>query len=69
MANSPAGICGGLWDNLKRFSDCVTPSDTSCGGSNGDLTWDFRVSAFCDSGCIQSTWYEATKNNYGSITC
>ena len=63
-------ICGGLWDNLHRFAACP-PSATSCGpvGPNGLLEWKFNVGLGCNSGMIESTWWEATRNNFGSIDC
>lgn len=67
------GICGGLWDNLKRFSDCSTPSATSCGGGEsgvtGPLEWKFAASQYCNPGMVESTWWEATKNDFGGIEC
>lgn len=64
------GICGGLWDNLKRFGECGTPSNTWCGDAgNGILGWDFNAFVGCDNGMVESTWWEATRNNYGSVDC
>lgn len=63
------GLCGGLWDNLKRFGACLVPSRTSCGEDAGKLVWKFEVDRSCNGGDVESTWYEATKNNYGRITC
>ncbi|PSN74815.1 hypothetical protein BS50DRAFT_567594 [Corynespora cassiicola Philippines] len=66
-----SGICGGLWDNLKRFGVCATPSQTYCGGieSTHILNWRFSVTIGCNEGMVHSTWWEATKNNFGSINC
>lgn len=65
-----SGTCGGLWDNLKRFSACGA-SATSCGasGSGNPLHWQFNTGTGCDGGMVESTWWEATQNNYGSIDC
>ncbi|KAH8901657.1 hypothetical protein GQ53DRAFT_622072, partial [Thozetella sp. PMI_491] len=65
-----SGICGGLWDNLKRFSAC-SASATSCGavGTDNHLKWQFNVPSVCNGGMVESTWFEATKNNFGSIDC
>src|ERR1051326_5418482 len=62
------GVCGGLWDNLKRFSSCVA-SSTYCGGDNGNLKWQFTASLFCNGGMVESTWWEATHNKFGEIHC
>ncbi len=62
------GICGGLWDNLNHFSSCVA-SNTYCGGSDGNLKWQFTVSLLCNGGMVESAWWEATKNQFGSISC
>ncbi|KAF1365710.1 hypothetical protein EJ07DRAFT_83770, partial [Lizonia empirigonia] len=66
--NDIPGICGGLWDNLKRFSAC-TVSNPYCGGTNGNLEWDFTVGIGCNGGDVQSTWWEATTNKFGAISC
>ncbi|KAF2643999.1 hypothetical protein P280DRAFT_466706 [Massarina eburnea CBS 473.64] len=64
------GICGGLWDNLKQFNSNCVPTTTSCGvGTPGGLTWVFTASGFCNEGMVEATWYDATKNKFGSITC
>ncbi|KAH8647756.1 hypothetical protein BX600DRAFT_443102 [Xylariales sp. PMI_506] len=65
------GTCGGLWDNLKRFADCAGVSNPECddGGTQGNLFWRFTVSTFCNAGMVESTWWEATQNDYGSISC
>ena len=65
-----SGICGSLWDNLKRFPACVA-SATSCGpvGPGNPLQWKFNVGLGCNSGMVESTWWEATHNRFGSIDC
>ena len=64
-----SGICGGLWDNLHRFSECSV-SHPYCGPDvNGALKWEFTVPAICNAGMVESTWWEATANNWGSIDC
>lgn len=72
------GICGGLWDNMKRFGDCATPSKTRCESvwiqdseteRHSEFTWQFRAAASCNPGKIESTWWEATKNNHGALSC
>ncbi|KAL2061565.1 hypothetical protein VTL71DRAFT_6942 [Oculimacula yallundae] len=72
-SGSPSGIsgwCGGLWDNLKRFPIC-NPSQTFCGavGNSNNLRWEFTASSSCNGGHVESTWWEATKNELGSIDC
>ncbi|KAK8064482.1 hypothetical protein PG994_007120 [Apiospora phragmitis] len=63
------GTCGGLWDNLKRFADCVGVSGSWCGGTNGHLEWRFTVPDTCNKGMLSSTWWEATRNQYGALAC
>ncbi|KAH7406985.1 hypothetical protein DE146DRAFT_648985 [Phaeosphaeria sp. MPI-PUGE-AT-0046c] len=69
--NSIPGTCGGLWDNLKRFADCIGVGNNAfCRQEeNGDLRWHFQNGASCNAGMVEATWYEATKNEYGSIDC
>ncbi|OLN87179.1 hypothetical protein CCHL11_03589 [Colletotrichum chlorophyti] len=62
------GICGGLWDNLKRFSACRV-SVPNCGGAGGDLEWRFNAGVGCNGGIVESAWWEATKSKYGSVNC
>ncbi|EFQ27368.1 hypothetical protein CGRA01v4_04442 [Colletotrichum graminicola] len=62
------GKCGGLWDNLNGFGGCGK-SATYCGGSNGNLVWRFTGSSGCNAGVVEATWYRATKNEFGSISC
>jgi hypothetical protein len=64
------GICGGLWDNLKRFGECGSASNTWCGDTgNGILGWDFTAFVGCNSGMVESTWWEATRNQWGTVDC
>ncbi|OAL07748.1 hypothetical protein IQ06DRAFT_342456 [Phaeosphaeriaceae sp. SRC1lsM3a] len=63
------GICGGLWDNLKSFADCIGVSQSYCEARDGGLAWGFAVGQSCNNGMIDATWWEATKNEYGSISC
>lgn len=70
--NDIPGRCGGLWDNLKRFGVCLAPSYTFCGwgGNSPDhLHWQFDVIHDCNTGMIESTWWEATRNQFGAINC
>jgi hypothetical protein len=68
VSNIP-GVCGGLWSNLKRFGSC-TVTRPSCGAdSKGDLVWKFSVPIGCEPGMIHSSWWEATKNKWGGISC
>lgn len=66
------GTCGGLWDNLKGFGLCGA-SDTVCEEDEFDgksiLKWKFRVPIFCSDGSVEAAWWEATRNQYGSINC
>ncbi|KAK7178431.1 hypothetical protein PSPO01_15529 [Paraphaeosphaeria sporulosa] len=64
------GICGGLWDNLKQFADCVGVSQNQCeSNESGDLIWEFRDGLSCNDGMIEATWYDATQNQWGAIDC
>lgn len=65
-----SGVCGGLWDNLKGWSQCAA-SATFCGvkGELNDLKWEFTVPSICNSGMVESAWWEATRNAYGGVTC
>ncbi|KAI9163874.1 hypothetical protein HJFPF1_05502 [Paramyrothecium foliicola] len=65
-ADAP-GICGGLWDNLNSWP--CSPSDTSCGSSNGAFTWKFVTPLGCNQGMIESVWWEATRNTWGALFC
>jgi hypothetical protein len=31
--------------------------------------WSFSNGAGCNSGMIESTWWEATRNRFGSVDC
>ncbi|KAH6838556.1 hypothetical protein B0I37DRAFT_409106 [Chaetomium sp. MPI-CAGE-AT-0009] len=63
------GVCGGLWDNLRRFGSCAV-SRPSCGAdSNGNLLWEFSVPIGCNPGMVHSAWWEATQNKWGGISC
>lgn len=50
------GICGGLWDNNKRFGDCASATETYCNGKDGELIWQMTTTTSCDKGKIESTW-------------
>ena len=67
-----SGICGGLWDNLKRFwgAGCHAYGPT-CGarGPGNPLYWEFGALRGCNTGMIESTWWEATRNRFGAIKC
>ncbi|KAK2756938.1 hypothetical protein FQN54_004906 [Arachnomyces sp. PD_36] len=64
------GICGGLWDNMKKFGECATASNTWCGDAgDGILGWDFTSFVGCGNGMVSSVWWEATKNEWGDIDC
>ncbi|KAL4918885.1 hypothetical protein BDW62DRAFT_210256 [Aspergillus aurantiobrunneus] len=67
-ADGASGICNGLWDNLQRFASCVA-SNTNCDETGGTIDWSFDVGRGCDGGSVESAWWEATRNNYGSIDC
>ncbi|EQB57029.1 hypothetical protein GCG54_00005389 [Colletotrichum gloeosporioides] len=62
------GKCGGLWDNLNGYGACGK-SATSCGEVNGEMVWQFTGSSGCTAGVVNTVWYSATKNQWGSISC
>jgi hypothetical protein len=64
------GTCGGLWDNLKRFPDCIGISAPGCYDQGGNtLVWQFNVGISCNPGMVESAWWEATQNQYGALDC
>jgi hypothetical protein len=64
------GICGGLWDNMNGQSACGAPYGAYCDDlGNGNMEWGFVIGSACNSGAVEAVWWEATKNNYGAITC
>ena len=63
------GVCGGLWDNLKQFADCIGVSSPACEPRDGGLHWTFANGVSCNTGMVEATWWDATKNKYGSIDC
>ena len=70
-----AGKCKGFWDNLnaKKFvGACARVGDPYCGTKGGDkhhLHAVFTTMMWCNKGHVESAWWEATKNKYGSIQC
>ncbi|EUC49052.1 hypothetical protein COCMIDRAFT_85664 [Bipolaris oryzae ATCC 44560] len=63
------GWCGGLWDNLNRWGGLCNPSYPYCNGQDGEMVWRFTTSVGCMRGHVESVWWEATKNEFGAITC
>jgi hypothetical protein len=64
------GVCGGLWDNMKRFADCIGISAPNCyDNGDGTLEWQFNVGVSCNAGMVESAWWEATQNQWGAIEC
>lgn len=63
------GICGGLWDNLNGQGACGGAIPGGCGGNGGHLRWEFTIGSACNSGAIEATWWEATRNRFGAINC
>jgi hypothetical protein len=65
-------VCGGLWSNLRRFTECHALAGTSCGqGSKGagHMHWQLNISLLCNAGMVHSAWWEATRNKWGAIDC
>jgi hypothetical protein len=64
------GTCGGLWDNLKQFPDCIGVGLETCeANENGDLFWTFSNGSGCNEGMVEATWFDATQNQWGSLEC
>ncbi|PSN62354.1 hypothetical protein BS50DRAFT_679779 [Corynespora cassiicola Philippines] len=64
------GVCGGLWDNLKQFADCIGVGSAHCGATDaGELNWKFTNGGSCNPGMVEATWWDATKNEWGAIDC
>ncbi|CAF3490016.1 hypothetical protein SNK03_004407 [Fusarium graminearum] len=67
------GKCGGFWDNMnnRNFNGaCGALSETSCGkDGNGDMAINFFSMSTCNGGHVESAWWEATRNQFGGITC
>ncbi|PGH17924.1 hypothetical protein AJ79_00823 [Helicocarpus griseus UAMH5409] len=64
--------CGLLWKNLDRFPTCFFVTNPTCNQGDkgwGHLHWEFSVSKACNSGMVESSWWEATKNKKGHINC
>jgi hypothetical protein len=69
VSNVPK-VCGDLWDNLKKYSGCRSPSETNFySDSRGYLQWDFSPGSGCTPSNVQDAWWFATENRYGFITC
>jgi hypothetical protein len=68
--NNISSVCHNLWKGLGKFSAC-SASKTSCGaqGPNNDLVWVFEVPTVCNSGMVESAWWEGTKNTWGGVSC
>lgn len=66
------GKCGGFWDNMNNsdFNGACVLSQTNCGeNSEGQMVINFVSGSGCNSGHVESAWWEATRNNYGGIEC
>jgi hypothetical protein len=65
--------CGGFWDGMKNknfHGACGALTTTNCGkDGNGDMVINFTSGSGCNSGHIESAWWEATKNKFGPIHC
>ncbi|KAK1979990.1 hypothetical protein LZ30DRAFT_751024 [Colletotrichum cereale] len=69
-----ARICGRLWHNLSRFHSCGAITKQWCEDNSDDggekvLNWGFTLTMLCDPGCVESAWFEATRNRYGALNC
>jgi hypothetical protein len=54
--------------NLHRFGSCATTGPNHKPQSEG-FSMVFNVPIGCNKGMVESAWWEATKNEYGSIKC
>lgn len=68
-------ICHWLWTFLEIWPLCLA-SKPSCGwnstredGTGQGLKWDFEVSMGCNGGMVNSAFWEATENEWGSVHC
>lgn len=71
-------LCDTFWKKLKRHWLCTVSSPHGCGpwtnstrGANGTegVKWEFTVFKGCNSGMVESAFWEATKNRHGGIDC
>ncbi|KAJ6063621.1 hypothetical protein N7499_012301 [Penicillium canescens] len=63
---SPA-FCKGFWDNLRCPAPSVRTCDNAAADGHGFIQ--FNVGIACNAGDIESAWWRATKNEFGSISC
>ncbi|OBS29665.1 hypothetical protein FPOA_03604 [Fusarium poae] len=65
------GKCGGFWDNMnnKNFHSACTLSFTRCEDQNGEMVATFKSGSGCNSGHVESAWWEATRNKFGALHC
>ncbi|KAK2603061.1 hypothetical protein N8I77_009545 [Diaporthe amygdali] len=70
-------ICHKFWGGLKQFVHCTVYTPNSCGpwtnttyGNNEDgLVANFWTNILCNDGMMEAAFWEATKNQYGAMTC
>lgn len=66
-------LCHNLWEQMKRWKDCTisAPTCESVPHTDGSdsLRWQFTVAKGCNAGMVGSSWWEATKNEFGAVTC
>lgn len=62
--------CAKLWEGLAQHRFLCPVSKPRCEKSDihpKGLEWGFTVGYGCDLGCVQSAFWEATKNKFGAL--
>lgn len=62
--------CKGLWEGIKQHRFLCPLSKKRCEPSmvyDKGLEWSFTAGLGCDVGCVQSAFWEATRNKYGAL--
>lgn len=63
-------VCHRLWKGLAQHRFLCPVSKASCEKHmiyEKGLEWRFRVGLGCDVGCVQSAFWEATRNKFGAL--
>jgi hypothetical protein len=66
-------LCGRLWGTLKQHHGAICPpSNTHCGHTEwipgeAAVHWKLSVPIFCNGGCLNSAYWEATHNKFGKM--
>lgn len=63
-------VCHRLWKGLALHRFLCPVSNAACEKHmiyEKGLEWKFRVGLGCDVGCVQSAFWEATRNKFGAL--